>query len=305
MEKLLIVGCGDVAARALPLLRGHYRIYALVRNPARGDWLRRQGVIPLAGDLDRPASLVRLAGLADCVLHFAPPQNQGVRDERTRHLVAALGMGGRQPLRLVYISTSGVYGDCGGEWVTETTPRCPDTPRAMRRADAEAVLRQWGRRSGASVRILRAPGIYAADRLPLERLKRGTPALRPEDDAWGNHIHADDLARIAVAALRLGRSGRVYNAADDLPLKMGDYFDLVADHFGLPRPERIGREEAGRRIAPELLSFMNESRRLANARVKDELRVRLAYPTVRDGVDRAARGRHPQAAGAARPIEET
>jgi nucleoside-diphosphate-sugar epimerase len=284
MQRLVIIGYGDIAARAVPYLRGRYRIYALVRNPERSAGLRGQGVIPVAGDLDRPESLGRLAGLAHCILHFAPPQNHGVCDQRTRHLLAALNRRPSLPQRLIYISTSGVYGDCGGAPAAETRPICPVTPRAARRADAEAELRKWGRRRGVAVSILRVPGIYAANRLPLARLQAGTPALRPEDDAYTNHIHADDLARIAVAALRRGRSGRVYNAADDSALKMGDWFDLVADHFSLARPERIGREEARQRIAPGLLSFMNESRRLTNTRIKDELRVRLVWPTVQEGV---------------------
>lgn len=289
MQKLLIVGCGDVAARALPLLRGHYRIYALVRDPERSDWLRSQGVIPLTGDLDRPASLVRLAGLAGCVLHFAPPQNLGVQDERTRRLVAALGMGGRQPQRLVYISTSGVYGDCGGRWVAETTPRRPDTPRAMRRADAEAVLRQWGRRSGVSVRILRAPGIYAADRLPLERLRANTPAITAAEDSYTNHIHAEDLGRACVAALERGCANRCYNASDDSDLLMGDWFDKLADAFALPRPPRVTRAEVERRLPAVMLSFMSESRRLDNARLKRELGLVLRYPTVDAGIAAALR----------------
>ncbi|MEW5943990.1 MAG: NAD-dependent epimerase/dehydratase family protein [Pseudomonadota bacterium] len=284
MQRLVIIGYGDIAARAVPYLRGRYRIYALVRNPERSAGLRCQGVIPVAGDLDRPESLGRLAGLAHCILHFAPPQSHGVCDQRTRHLLAALNRRPSLPQRLIYISTSGVYGDCAGAPAAETRPICPVTPRAARRADAEAELRKWGRRRGVAVSILRVPGIYAANRLPLARLQAGTPALRPEDDAYTNHIHADDLARIAVAALRRGRNGRIYNAADDSALKMGDWFDLVADHFGLARPERIDREEARRRIAPELLSFMNESRRLTNTRIKDELRVRLVWPTVQEGV---------------------
>jgi nucleoside-diphosphate-sugar epimerase len=208
----------------------------------------------------------------------------GSRDARTAHLIAALAKAKSLPQHFVYISTSGVYGDCHGAWVDETRPLQPATARAQRRVDAERRLREWGRRSGVRICVLRAPGIYSEARLPLQRLRDGTPALRADDDAYTNHIHADDLARMAVAALSFGTPGRLYNASDDSVLKMGDYFDLVADRYGLPRPPRVSRAEAGQRIAPALLSFMSESRRLSNHRIKRELRLTLRYPTVREGI---------------------
>jgi nucleoside-diphosphate-sugar epimerase len=284
MKRLLIIGCGDIGLRAAKMLRGRYRIYALVRDPAKAERLRALGVVPLCGDLDRRASLGRLAGVAHDVLHFAPPQSQGPRDLRTRHLLAAFCRAKILPQRLVYISTSGVYGHCHGDLVPETRPLNPTNARAQRRADAERQLREWGGRCGVAVSILRAPGIYAAGRLPLERLKAGTPALCEEADGYTNHIHAEDLARIGVVALGRGRPGRVYNVADDSNLKMADYFDLVADRFGLPRPPRVSWSEAQSRIPESLLSFMAESRRLVNARMKRELGVRLAYPDVRAGM---------------------
>jgi len=284
MRRLLIIGCGDVALRALPQLRDRYRIYALTHSRERVPLLRAHGVVPITGDLDDAASLDGLAGIAHDVLHCAPPPRRGTRDTRTAHLIAALAKGESLPQQLVYISTSGVYGDCEGELVSETRPLKPQTERAQRRVDAERQLRVWGRRRRVRVAILRAPGIYSEARLPLARLQAGTPALCAEEDAYTNHIHAADLARAAVAALRFAPSGRAYNATDDSLLKMGDYFDLVADRFGLPRPQRISRDEASRRIGPNLLSFMNESRRLSNCRIKRELRLKLRYPTVREGI---------------------
>ncbi|MFT3962555.1 SDR family oxidoreductase [Propionivibrio sp.] len=289
MQTLLMVGCGDVARRTLPHLLGRYRVVALLRDPAQAALWRARGALPLIADLDRPASLRRLAGLADAVLHFAPPPESGPRDSRMRRLLAALSRGLSLPRRLVYISTSGVYGDCGGAPVAETRPPRPLTARARRRVDAERQLRRFGRDAGVRVSILRAPGIYAADRLPLDRLRRGTPALREEDDVFTNHIHADDLARLACAALRRGGANRVYNAADESRLKMGDYFDLVADRFGLPRPPRISRQEAEKALSPVQLSFMSESRRLDNGRLRRELGVRLRYPDIIDGLDAARR----------------
>ena len=270
--------------RMIPLVRSRYVLYALVRERERFAELRALGLKPVWGDLDRPDTLQALPGLAHDVVHFAPPPRTGVSDTRSRHLIAALSKAKSIPQQLVYISTSGVYGDCGGDLVEETRPLKPQTDRAHRRADAERRLREWGARSQVRVTILRVPGIYAADRLPLTRLEKGTPALRAEDDSYVNHVHAEDLARIVVAALHRGHPNRSYNAADDVPQRMGDYFDLVADRFGLPRPPRIPRDEARRTISPQLWSFMNESRRLSNARLKRELKVALRYPSVHDGI---------------------
>ncbi len=295
MRRLLIIGCGDVALRAIPLLRKSYQVFALVRDPAKRAGLRALGVQPLLGDLDDRASLARIAGLADAVLHFAPPANtppftkggQGgfaFHDTRTRNLLSVLSQGqGRRrslPKRLVYISTSGVYGDCGGAWVSETHPLKTTSPRSQRRVDAEMQIRVWARRNQVNATILRVPGIYAADRLPLSRVQQGTPAIIASEDSYTNHIHADDLARISIATLQYGKSCRVYHASDDSQLKMGDYFDAVADAYALPRPPRLPRAEVERAVSPALWSFMNESRRLTNARMKGELKVKLRYPEV-------------------------
>lgn len=291
MKRILIVGSGDVAQRALPWLTRRFRVYALVRQPEAAAALRTAGALPLIGDLDDRSSLRRLAGLADAILHFAPPPASGEGDPRTKRLLAALGGGKSLPQGVVYISTTGVYGDCGGEQVSETRPLRATTARARRRVDAEARLRRFGRRCGVRVAILRAPGIYAGDRLPLERLRRGDPVLAADEDVHTNHIHAEDLARLACIALLRAPAGRVYNASDDSGLRMGAYFDAVADAFGLPRPERLSRDAIASRLSPLTLSFMSESRRLDNRRIKRELRVRFAYPTIADGLRAALAGR--------------
>lgn len=287
-QRLLIVGCGDIALRAAPLLHSRYLLLGLARNPQRFERLRAAGIRPIPGDLDIPASLDRLAGFAHLVVHLAPPSGAGIRDRRTANLLAALTKSAMLPHRFVYISTSGVYGDCGGGIVSETHRIAPATERAKRRADAERRIREWGRRNRVNISVLRVPGIYAGNRLPLERLKNGTPALVAEEDSYVNHIHADDLARIVAAVLRHGRPCRLYHVADDAPMKMGDYFDLVAERFGLPRPARISREAARFHMADSLWSFLAESKRLANARVKRELRVKLRYPSVVEGLSKAA-----------------
>jgi len=286
----LIVGCGDVGLRVARGLQGRVRLLALTSSPARVAELRARGITPLAGNLDQPATLARLAGLATRVVHLAPPpgdnQAQWWRDPRTMALVRALRLRS-PPAALVYGSTSGVYGDCQGALVDETRPVQPRTPRAQRRVDAEQAVRHFGRAAHVRTSVLRIPGIYAPDReggTPRERLQKGTPVLEARDDVYTNHIHADDLARAMAAALWRGRPQRIYNASDDTRLLMGDYFDLAADLYGLPRPPRVPRSTAQDGMPLVLLSFMSESRRLDNTRLKKELRLVLRHPDVSTGL---------------------
>ncbi|TWO72310.1 SDR family oxidoreductase [Caenimonas sedimenti] len=289
-SRVLIVGCGDVGLRVARLLPARVRVLALTSTAGRCETLRGAGITPLMGNLDDPRTLARLAALGTRVAHLAPPPAHAGPawwlDSRTRHLLQALRLRSL-PQAVVYASTSGVYGDCQGARVNEGRPVQPHTPRAHRRVDAERRIRHFGRATGVRTSILRIPGIYAPDRVggtPRERLRKGTPVLRAEDDVYTNHIHADDLARAVVAALWRGRPQRVYNVNDDTELKMGDYFDLAADLYGLPRPPRVSRDSAREQLPLMLLSFMGESRRLDNSRLKRELRGRLRYPTVASGL---------------------
>ena len=292
MDRILIAGCGDIALRVARLLSPRSRLYGLVRNPAYFAKLREAGIVPLLGDLDDRHSLQRVTGLCNTVLHFAPPpaaertasastpkQQAALTDTRTCHLLAALSKG-RLPQRLIYISTSGVYGDCKGEIVDETHNTHAQNARAKLRVDAENQIRRWARRNRVHASILRVPGIYAADRLPVERLKKATPTIVETEDGYTNHIHADDLARCVVAALQHAQPNRIYHTVDDSRMKMGAYFDAVAKAFDLPPVPRITRNEAQKILSPVLLSFMNESRRLSNQRMKRELKMVLSYPTV-------------------------
>ena len=274
--RLLILGCGDVGMRLLPLVRERFRVFAVTSRRERCAELRAAGAVPIVADLDRPRTLKRLAGLAQYVVHLAPPQTDGELDRRTRNVTAILPEGAV----VVYISTTGVYGDCKGARIDETRPVAPVSARAWRRVDAERVLRASLVERHGRVAILRAPGIYARERLPLQRLEEGTPALIAADDVYTNHIHADDLARITALALFRALPGRVYNAVDDSEMKMGAYFDAVADAFGLARPPRLARAELAAQSSPLRLSFMSESRRIGNGRIRQELGVRLHYPTV-------------------------
>src|SRR6266446_1282657 len=253
--RLLIVGCGKVGLRIVARLNRRFRVFATTTSPAQCQVLRRAGATPMLLDLDgRPAN--RIAGLAPRVICLAPPPPARSTDTRIAHLLQLLR---RRPRRFVYISTTGVY------------------------ADRRARAHPW------HASVLRVPGIYGPGRLPTERLRRAVPAPLPAEDVLTNHIHIDDLARICVASLFRAAPRRVYNAVDDSCLALGEYLDLVADRFGLPRAPRLPREALRRAVSPTQFSFFEESRRLRNRRIKSELRMRLWFPTVHDGLLDAAR----------------
>lgn len=290
-ERVLIIGCGDIGQRVARLMGSGQRAHllALTSSPERCASLRAQGITPLIGNLDDRQSLQRLAGVATRILHLAPPAsiNATTRlDYRTRALLHALAHR-HAPLAFVYGSTTGVYGDKQGQWTSETAPATPQTDRAWRRRDAERQIHEFGRIHRTRTTVLRIPGIYATDRPgghPRRRLEQGTPVLQEQHDVYTNHIHADDLALACVLALWRGRAQRNINVTDDTDLKMGTYFDLIASIYNLPPPPRISPEQAARELPPMLLSFMSESRRLKNQRLKKELRLRLTYPTVGQGL---------------------
>ncbi len=310
LPRLLLAGCGDVAERMAQQLNAHgerYRLRALLRHaPDSATWARWRalGTTPINADLDQARSLHRLRGIADQVVYLAPPaEAAGLRpmDGRLNRLLAALHAGrslsrptGRPIVkRFVLVGTTGVYGDRAGAFTPETTPCRPQSARGQRRLLAEQTLGHWRRsrsRAGLAAHratrqtggILRVPGIYAAERLPVERLRAGTPVINADEDSWTNHIHADDLARICWLALVRSGNLRAINTTDHSQIKMGDWFDAVADATGLARPERLPREQIKARVSPMLYSFMSESRRLDNTRLTRELRVRLTYPTVHD-----------------------
>lgn len=262
------------------------RVIAVTSSEGRVGEFRDRGIQPLLGNLDKPESLRRLAGIATHVVHLAPPSGEGWADARTRSLLATLRRR-TLPVALVYGSTSGVYGHCAGAVVNEVRLPKADTARARRRVDAERAVRFFGRSAGVCSSILRIPGIYAPDRVggtPRARLEKGTPVLQAQDDVYTNHIHADDLARACIAAIWHGRPQRVYNVNDDTRLKMGDYFDLAADLYGLPRPPRVARDAAHNELPLMLLSFMSESRRMDNTRMKRELKLVLGHATVESGL---------------------
>jgi len=284
---VLIIGCGDIGTRVAAgcVVRGD-SVSALVRSAARIPILRAAGVVTVSGDLDDAPSLAGLPAQRALLYYFAPPPEQGNTDPRMGRLLHAVTQS-VLPHKIVYISTSGVYGDHQGGWVGEDTPPNPQTARARARLDAETRLLGWGRTHAVPVVILRVGGIYGPGRLPVERLRRGEPVLRREDAPFTNRIHADDLAQVCLAAAEHGGAGRIYNVCDGEHSTMTDYFNAVADRLGLARPPQITLAEAQHVLSPGMLSYLNESRRMDNRRMREELGVVLRYPNLAAGLSGA------------------
>lgn len=296
-KRVLIVGCGDVGLRCAEELRRFSTVLGTSRSP-KCEALQTPNIRALALNLDtntRASRKHNIAGLASWIIYLVPPSPTGSTDIRLRYFLtrscntghnsvnAKFHSKSKKKTRLVYISTSGVYGDCQGDWLDETRPVSPQSERAIRRLNAERQLRTAGKK-GFRISIVRTPGIYASNRLPTEHLQQGKPILLTEEDIYTNHIHADDLANICIRALFYGKPNRVYHASDDSSLKMGDYFDTVAQALGLPLPPRVSAKAIKTQLSASLWSFMRESRRLKNQRIKTELHVRLRYPTVYEGL---------------------
>lgn len=281
---VFIVGCGDIGCRVARLeSAAGLSVAGLARSAATARKLRSMGINVVTGDLDAPETLVSTPAQPFCLYYFAPPPAHGREDSRVRSLLQALPMGGL-PRRLVYISTSGVYGDCNGAWIDEDHPSDPRTDRARRRLDAERQLDDWGVSHGVPCVILRVPGIYGPGRLPIERIRQGLPILREDESPYSNRIHADDLAAACFAAARRGRPGQSYNISDGHPTTMADYFCRVADLYGLPRPPQVSWHEARSALTPGLLAFLEESKRLVNRRMTEELGLHLRYPDLASGL---------------------
>lgn len=284
MESVLIVGCGHVGRRVAVSLhaRGQH-VTGLVRSTTSAAQLRELGIDALCLDLDDGASPMPRSGKFGGLCYLAPPPSTGLQDTRMRGFLESLDKTS-PPRRIVYISTSAVYGDCRGDWITEDQPLQPATDRGRRRLDAERQLQAWAARHGVEWVILRVPGIYGPGKLPLERLRKGLPVLREAEAPYTNRIHADDLATICVAALDSDHHNTVYNVSDGHPSTMTDYFFRVADAAGLPRPPVVSREEAQQVLSAGMLSFLQDSRRMSNQKLLRDLRVTLRYPDLDTGL---------------------
>lgn len=282
MTHVAIIGCGDIGFRVAQLEQQNSRhVVGLVRSPPCVTRLEAHGMQALQGDLDHPDQLPTLPSQA-LVYYFAPPPPQGTVDRRMENFLQTLK---QPPRKIIYISTTGVYGDCKGAWVDETTTPTPGNDRAKRRLDAEKRLLAYQQKSGTPVVILRVGGIYGPGRLPLERIRQGAPVLCDEDShSFTNRIHADDLARICIAAADKGEAGAIYNVSDGQPGTMAQYFNTVAHVFGLPAPPAIGLREARQRFSAEMLSYLDESRRIDNRKMLHDLGITLQYPNLEAGL---------------------
>jgi nucleoside-diphosphate-sugar epimerase len=275
------------------------RLCGTTRQQAKLAALKQLGIKPILLEMSDVVAMNRLTKISNRWIVLAPPPNHGAIDTNIQNFIRGLKRkeAGAQRFgyfskrqQITYVSTTGVYGDSKGGLIDETAPLKASTDRAKRRVNAERQLRKACKESGWRANILRAPGIYALERLPIERLRLGTPALLPADDVFTNHIHADDLARLCWVAQCKCIPSRVFNAVDQSHLQMGQYFDLVADHFNLARPPRVSRQELKQLVSPMMLSFMSESRKISNERILRELTLHLSYPTVGDFL--ATQNRH-------------
>ena len=275
-RRVLIVGCGYLGRRlARAEAAAGAAVEALVRSGDSARELAAAGITARAVDLDQVPLALDLA-TPDCLYYLVPPPAEGREDPRIGRFLQALG--DLRPGRFVLVSTSGVYGDCGGDWVEESRPPAPREPRAWRRLDAERRCRRWCEQGGVDCAVLRVAGIYGPGRLPAARLRRAEPVLRAADAPWSNRIFIDDLVSACLAAGRDGAAVGVFNVADGRPGSMTDYFNRVADHLGLPRPPQIDRAEAERSLSPGMLGYLRESRRLSIGRLRRELGVEPQYP---------------------------
>jgi len=281
---VFIVGCGDIGLRVAALERAAGQaVAALARSERSINKLAQHGVKSVLGDLDQPDTLCDLPTKLTVLYYFAPPSELGEDDSRLAAFVNALDKQAL-PRRVVYISTSGVYGDCSGRWVNEDSPVNPRSDRARRRAAAERRIIEWCANCDVEKVILRVPGIYGPGRLPAERIRRAVPVVRMEDSPWSNRIHADDLAQACFLAGHRSEARGIYNISDGNPTTMTDYFNRVADFLGLPRPPVISMEEAKNTLGPSILSFLEESKRLDNRRMLQDLGVVLRYPDLARGL---------------------
>ncbi len=279
----LIFGCGYLGRMVALQQRDNGRQpIGVVRSAARAEELKSMGIDAMMADLDAPA----LPGLPlrdSLLFYFIPPPKSGDTDPRIRNLISACEHQGH-PRRIVYVSTTGVYGDCNGDWVTEERPVNPVASRAKRRWDAESSLREWRAATGGEFVVLRVAGIYGPGRLPLERLRAGLPLVRAQESPWTNRIHVVDLVQVCLAAMQRGRDGEIYNVSDGSPGTMIDYFSRIADLAGVPRPPAISLSQAQQQLSPGMLSYLRESRRLDNCKIRTELGIKLKYPTLDSGL---------------------
>jgi len=284
VKNILIVGCGDIGERVAGLCgKKAWSVTGLVRSSASIIRLKQAGVDAYQMDLDRKKNRPALPLKKSVVLYLAPPPNEGDTDPLIRQFLAAIASNAL-PEKIVLLSTTAVYGNCQGDWITEAHKANPQTSRGLRRLDAEQAVQKWSERTGVPMVLLRVGGIYGAGRLPIESIKKGTPILHEADSPFTNRIHQDDLAQVCIAAIERGRVGEVYNISDGQPSTMSRYFKDIAQVFDLPQPPEVSLEEAEKVMSAGMLSYLKESRRIDNGKMLEELGVVLRYADLAAGL---------------------
>jgi nucleoside-diphosphate-sugar epimerase len=278
----LIAGAGYTGLRLARRLQPRWRVIALARSDAAATRLAGAEIEVLRADLDgklEPDALAVADGSA--ITYLVPPPESAGGDPRLTGFLGALG--GVRPSVVLYMSTTGVYGNTGGQVVTETSPVAPSSDRGRRRAAAERIVSEWCNARDVRWVVLRVPGIYGPGRLPLDRLRRGEPAIRPEEAGPGNRIHVDDLVTACVAALERPVQG-IFNVTDGDHASTTEFAQRTAALAGLPPPPLVALAEAPGRISPGMLSFLVESRRVDNRRMREELGVEPRYARLDAGI---------------------
>jgi nucleoside-diphosphate-sugar epimerase len=289
MKTVFIVGCGDIGERIATICQQKKHdqkkipVFGLVRSAASVKRLQQANITPVQAGLAHIDSPDKLPTAEATVLYLAPPPGEGETDPLIRRFLNAIPMGA-PPEKLVLLSTTAVYGDCQGEWITEEHPVNPQTARGRRRLDAEQAAREWSEKTGVPVVILRVGGIYGPGRLPIARIEQGLPILKETESPFTNRIHQDDLAQICVAAAERGVAGEVYNVSDGQPSTMSRYFKDIAQAHGLPMPPEVSLDEAEKVMSAGMLSYLKESRRMDNRKLVEELGVVLGYPDLGAGL---------------------
>lgn len=280
---VLIIGCGDTGRRLAAVYRGEGReVAGVVRSARSAEALKALGITALRTDLDAD-DLPNLPSKNALLFYFAPPVDVGKDDVRIERLLEHLELTGL-PARFLYMSTSGVYGDCQGRWIDEDEPLKPSTYRAQRRIAAEEAVQRWCGARGIPWVVLRVPAIYGPGRLLTERLKSGMPTVRPAECSYTNRIHSHDLTRVCHAAMEQAPASAVYNVSDGKPSTITDYLFQLAELTGMPKPPLISMQDAERMLSPSIMSFLKESKRLRNDKLLADLKFTLSYPDLRSGL---------------------
>jgi nucleoside-diphosphate-sugar epimerase len=285
MSEYSIIGCGDIGLRvARKLITQGSTVEATAHFDEGAAELVASGIKPIVANFDYQDDIPDLSLTGQRLFYFLAPQGGGSSDYRMLNFCRCLSVE-NCPERIVYISTSGVYGDCGDQLVTEETPVNPQTTRAKRRVSAEEQLREQSDKLGFDLIILRVTGIYGPGRLPLSQLHKGHEVLRTEDAPQTNRIHSLDLVDICLAAMDKGEGGDTFNVCDGQKSSMSEYFMEVARLYDLPQPKQLSWDEAEKSMNPLTLSFLKESRRMSNRKMLEKLEIKLNYPTLEEGLN--------------------